>query len=383
MKIILLCGSLERGRDGVGDYTTRLAYELMQQGHKVGILALNDQFLKQEMYSITKFESPMSLTQLRLPSIWSIKKRFEKAKGWIDSFNPDWISLQFVIFSFHPKGLPFGLSKQLLILGGDKRWHIMFHELWVGMEVNATIKYKLWGWLQRNIIRKVLLDIKPRIIHTQSRIFQAQLNRLGFNTGYLPLFGNIPNLHVSHHNKSEDQINSDNIIRLIHFASVRAGAPIDEFAWEVARYSREKEVVVSLTFIGRSGPEKNRWIEAFKSQSLIVESLGELSPESISEYLSTSTMGISSTPIVLADKSGSVAAMREHGLPVLCVTYPWQSPIEWKFEPIPGVFQYRNGIFNEIVEAKKKYNDDWSAVLVASKLAGYFAEQMNFPCLIG
>src|SRR5450432_1611257 len=370
MKIIFVCGSLEQGRDGVGDYTRRLGSELVRQGHKVGLLAINDQYLIEELNSTKETESYIPLTQLRLPSIYPTKKRFKKAKSWIDNFNPDWISLQFVIFSFHPKGLPFALSRRLLNLGKEKRWHIMFHELWVGMEVNATIKYKLWGWLQRNIIRKVLLEIKPRIIHTQSRIFQAQLNRLGFNTGYLPLFGNIPNLHVSHHNKSEDQINSDNIIRLIHFASVRAGAPIDEFACEVARYSREKEVVVSLTFIGRSGPEQNRWIEAFKSQSVIVESLGELSPESISEYLSNSTMGISSTPIILADKSGSVAAMREHGLPVLCVTYPWQSPIEWKFEPIPGVFQYRNGIFNEIVEAKKKYNDDWSAVLVASKLAG-------------
>ncbi|HMC86673.1 MAG TPA: hypothetical protein VKI61_14195, partial [Chitinophagaceae bacterium] len=186
MKIIFVCGSLEHGRDGVGDYTERLASELTLQGHKVGLLSLNDQYLKQEIESTKQFDGCLSPIKLRLPSILPTKKRFKKAKAWINDFNPDWISLQFVIFSFHPKGLPFGLSKRLLNLGKEKRWHIMFHELWLGMDLNATKKNKLWGWLQMKIIRKVLADIKPLLIHTQSRLYQAQLAKLGFDSGYLP-----------------------------------------------------------------------------------------------------------------------------------------------------------------------------------------------------
>jgi len=47
------------------------------------------------------------------------------------------------------------------------------------------------------------------------------------------------------------------------------------------------------------------------------------------------------------------------------------------FEPIPGVFQYRNGIFKELLESKKKYDSDSSAATVSSKLAVCFMDEMN------
>src|SRR5450432_311845 len=382
MKIIFLCGSLEHARDGVGDYSERLASELIKQGHKVGLLALNDQYLKQELESTRNSDSYMPLSQLRLPSIWPMKKRFNTAKAWINDFNPDWISLQFVIFAFHPKGLPFGLSRRLLNLGKEKRWHIMFHELWLGMDLKASKKNKLWGWLQMKIIRKVLADIKPLLIHTQSRLYQSQLTKLGFDSGYLPLFGNIPNLYVDISEKPSNQINSNKKIRLIHFATVHTGAPINEFAREVARYSNEMVIPISLIFIGLSGPEQDKWIDAFESQGLFVESFGELSSSRISELLSGSTVGISSTPITLAEKSGSIAAMREHGLPVICISYPWLAPKGSNFESLSGVFQYQNGIFKEIVESKKKYNDGYSALSISTKLAGCFSAQMTQASLI-
>jgi hypothetical protein len=377
LKVVFLCGSLEPGKDGVGDYSMRLATEMIKLNFTVALIALNDQHINGKVFETKQFENNLEIPQLRLPSEWSTGKRFEYAKDWISRFNPDWISLQFVIFSFHPKGLPFGLSKQLLLLARGKRWHIMFHELWLGMDINATRKNRLWGWLQKNIIKKVLVDIKPALIHTQSRFYQVQLTKMSFDAGYLPLFGNIPNQYPDNSDKSLSHINSSNKIRLVHFATVHAGAPIDEFAKEVARYSNEMDIQISLTFIGRSGPEQNKWIESFESQNLFAESLGELAPASISELLSSSTMGISSTPIILAEKSGSIAAMLEHGLPVLCIAYPWLAPKGLNIETLPGVFQYTNGIFKQIIESKKKYNDGFSVESVSSKLASCFNTQMN------
>jgi len=376
MRIIFLCGSIEIGADGVGDYSRILAAEMIKQGHHAGIVALYDRNVSDKCEE-TQNVDDIKIPVCRIPAHCSSRRRFSLAKEWIFLFNPDWISLQFVIFTFHQKGLPFGISRQLLNLGNQRRWHIMFHELWLGMDINATRKNRLWGWFQKNIIKKVIQDLKPALIHTQSHIYQAQLTKLGFDTDYLPLFGNIPNIKINHSDESVDQINSDRTIRLVHFASVHAGAPVDEFAREVARYSNEMDIPVSLTFIGRSGAEQNKWIEAFRSQRLIVQSLGELSPASISEFLNSSTMGISSTPVILAEKSGSVAAMREHGLPVLSVAYPWIAPKELGFEPIPGVFQYRNGIFKELLESKKKYDNNSSAATVSSKLAVCFMDEMN------
>lgn len=381
MKIVFLCGSLESGRDGVGDYTIRLATELTRNGHKIGVLAFNDQYVKHEVEQINQINGTAGLPLLRLPFSFPSNKRIHRAKDWIENFNPDWISLQFVIFSFHPKGLPFGLSRQLLELGGKRRWHIMFHELWVGMDMNASTKNIIWGRVQKYLIKKLVLVLNPGLIHTQSRLFQRQLSRLGFETGYLPLFGNIPYAIRNNSEKKEDHSKSKKIIRLVLFALIHAGAPIVEFAREVARYSMDFDTRISLTILGRSGPEQKKWIAAFKAENLLVESLGEQTPEYISMVLSYSTLGISTTPIVLADKSGSIAAMREHGLPVLCVSYLWLASKNISFEPIPGIFQYRNGNFVESIASTNKYsvssNLESTAIELAIGLSGYKYELLN------
>ena len=48
MKIAFLCGSLEPGFDGVGDYVRMLASEVIVQGHQAVIVAINDTHLKKE-----------------------------------------------------------------------------------------------------------------------------------------------------------------------------------------------------------------------------------------------------------------------------------------------------------------------------------------------
>ena len=46
MKLVFICGSLEPGKDGVGDYVYILARELIDLGHTCLLIALNDQFLE-------------------------------------------------------------------------------------------------------------------------------------------------------------------------------------------------------------------------------------------------------------------------------------------------------------------------------------------------
>jgi hypothetical protein len=42
MNIVFICGCLEPGVDGVGDYSRRLAGELIRMGNKVQLISLND-----------------------------------------------------------------------------------------------------------------------------------------------------------------------------------------------------------------------------------------------------------------------------------------------------------------------------------------------------
>jgi hypothetical protein len=191
MKITFLCGCLEFGRDGVGDYVRRLSGELSKQGHHVSAVALNDYYVFEAVLEKQEFES-RSIRVLRLPSIWKASQRFAHAKQWVDEFNPDWVSLQFVPFAFQTKGLPFFLSNQIFSFGVGRRWHIMFHELWVGMNLESSRKAQLWGRCQEYVIKSLIKKIKPKVIHTQSSLYQLQLKRLGFDSQILPLFTNIP-----------------------------------------------------------------------------------------------------------------------------------------------------------------------------------------------
>ena len=160
MKIIFLCGSLEPGRDGVGDYTRQLASELILNGHQAGIVAINDQHITDKFEGVQNLGS-VSLRVLRLPSHIPALHRFKQARLWIDNFDPEWLSLQFVPFAFHPKGLPFQMGKLLTTLTGDRRWHIMVHELWVGMNKESSLKFFWWGVFQRQLIKALFNKVMP------------------------------------------------------------------------------------------------------------------------------------------------------------------------------------------------------------------------------
>src|SRR5690606_237249 len=92
----------------------------------------------QEMYGffIPTLRLPLHLTKL---------ERCNRAKNWIDSNNPEWLSLQFVPYSFSKRGVPFSIHKQLLHIGGERKWHMMVHELWIGMDTESSKKEILIG----------------------------------------------------------------------------------------------------------------------------------------------------------------------------------------------------------------------------------------------
>src|ERR1700679_2438430 len=112
MRIAFICSSLEPGRDGVGDYTRRLAGELIRQKHPSVIIGLNDTKISEIMSGSQEMEGT-PIPVLRLPSMLPWKERETIARKWLNDFDPDWVSLQYVCFGFHIKGLPQVAHKHL------------------------------------------------------------------------------------------------------------------------------------------------------------------------------------------------------------------------------------------------------------------------------
>ena len=360
MKIIFICGSVEQGRDGVGDYTRRLCATLYKLGYSAGIIAINDSSIAKPE-AVTQKEDDINVEVYRLPSTLARKERYKLAQEWIEEKNPKWLSLQFVPYSFSEKGIPFSLASELKGLGKGRNWHIMFHELWIGMDDSSSIKEKIIGLLQRLIIKSMVFQLKPITIHTQTHIYKHHLKDLGYQSSLLPLFSNIP-VYKEHKNSEKDDIT------FVIFGGIHANAPIKKFIKEASEYFSKIGKTISLITIGRNGKELDNWIHIWNSSGLSTKQMGEQSKEVISTTLSNADYGICTTPLVLSEKSGSVAAMHLHNLPVICVARNWNTGVQISKKEI-SVMNYQEGNFhNMIVNANTIHKVDNSANKIAKLL---------------
>ena len=346
MRIVFLCSSLQPGHDGVGDYTRRLACELIRQGHVVEAISLNDKYISHECLEVQGFDS-IDLSVLRLPAVLPLTQKLTIAKKYINEFNPDWISLQFVIFGYHSKGLPLWLNK-LATLGKGRQWHIMFHELWLGMELDASKKHLLWGRIQKQIISSLISKLKPNVTHTHTRLYQQKLSEIGVNSQHLPLFGNIPVLYTGE-DLSDKNFKVSKLLKFVIFGHIHPGSAVKYFCAEIARCAAKNNIEASLIFIGNCGTEQENWVANCEDAHIEVHILGQQSADNISKVLREATIGISTTPVALLEKSGSVAAMLEHLLPVICVPRVWEPPNFINLEIPEGIAVYKQGNLEEIL----------------------------------
>ncbi|MFD0750774.1 hypothetical protein ACFQZS_11530 [Mucilaginibacter calamicampi] len=340
MNIILVCSSLEPGRDGVGDYSRLLAGALINQGHACALLALNDKFVRSIQHEV-QLADDTKVAALRIPT-YKLKDNIRDVQSWIIDFNPDWLSLQYVIFGYHNKGLPFNLSKQLSAISQGRKWHIMFHELWLGIAVQESVKLKLWGRIQKYLIKTLIRHLNPRVINTQTPLYQILLQNLGYKATCLPLFSNIPKI------ESVRKVDNSDSIKLVVFGTIHTGALIKELAADAAAYTLKHKKTVLLTFIGACGSQQEKWVSEWQNAGLSVDIMGKQPAGIVSAVLQNSTIGILSTAVAVAEKSGSFAAMRAHRLPVLNISKPWQ-PTGVAIDVPLGVTVYEPGSFEKYI----------------------------------
>ena len=314
MKILFICGSAEPGNDGVGDYTRRMCGEFIRSGHQTQIVSLCDLYLNSCFNEKQLIEDTEVLVH-RIPLSTTNLQRFIWTQNIINIFKPDWISLQFVPYSFHSKGLPFWLPKFLKKLKGSHQWQIMFHELWIGIEREATFKNKCVGFLQKRIICRLKKSINPNVVHTQAKIYQYYLSKIAIKSNYLPLFGNIA-VTASKKNNSE-------LITFVVFATIHNKAPFEKFIIDLKKEMENANKSLKFVFIGRNGDLLDSWISILDHYRIEYELLGPSSEETISQVLIDGSYGISTTPYKISDKSGVVAAMRNHQLPIISIAKPW------------------------------------------------------------
>lgn len=322
MRMALICGGLEPGRDGVGDYARQLGAELERQGHETLLIALNDRW--QTRPGTTRPH------RLRLDPATPPRRRAETARAALLDFRPDWLSLQYVCYAYHAKGLAWQWNPIFARLGGiARRRHLMLHELWSGEGGHPPLRHRIIGLGQRWCVRDLHRHFQPDLVTTSIPLFQRRLSRRGIPSVLLPLFGNIrvaprddPRVVGLLRAAGSQAVYGPRAAFLngIFFGTVHPDFdPAPLIAW-LAQLQRHTGRRMILSLIGRTGPAAMSMARRLTSSLpdwLEVVSLEEQSETIISQALQFADFGINTGTAEYLGKSGTFAAMREHGLPVM------------------------------------------------------------------
>ena len=355
MKILFLAPTLQEG-GGVADYTRRLAHALRELGEDVRRISLNER------------EGEAGEDPDRMEARLSWKSRRDRLQGIIDEFEPDIVSLQYVPYGFHPKGLAIRLPRYLASLNGGFRWHFMFHELWIGEEAHYTPLQRMVGGVQRKIV-SALGSLDPVLIHTSNTEYCLRLQGIGMKAVELPLFGNIPLSVIDPTTRGSLMLRAVPASQshetrwiLVFFGGLLSGwDPRELLAFlhkALIRANIDRCILVRIGKPGKNGKEIWEEIQRAASSEFSFVSVGEASPEVISRHLHAADFGIVTTPLHLLGKSGSAAAMREHGLPLIVVRGNRSPTCEIPEDVvIPG--DSSDGMLSEIgkVPPKERVND--------------------------
>jgi hypothetical protein len=324
MKIAFLSNCLEPGKDGVGDYTRLLARECSKRQHSCLLIALNDSFVNSAR---EETEDGVKIVRFGQNVAWA--RRFAEATKILAAFAPDWFSLQFVCYGYDHKGINPSLARRLKTLVGSVPLQIMFHELWIGTELGATVKHRLIGSVQKHFVIRMIGMLRPKIVQTSIPAYLHLLRKNGVIASQLSLFGNVPiqsrrgdlwiypalqrnGIQISEGNR--DNYWLFGIFGTLH--SIWPPEPLFGYLRNAALRAKKRIVLIS---IGRLGAGKELWdsIARKYANEFHFCCLRERSPQELSEFFNTIDYGIATTPYAIINKSGAVAAMVEHGVPVV------------------------------------------------------------------
>ncbi len=317
MKILFISGSLEPGKDGVGDYTIMMALRCIQLNVNCCILALNDAYITKK--SEQQLISGISVLKVSSKNSWKEKRLL--TENFVKTFDPDIVSIQMVGYAYQSRGWIFGLGKFLKgIFKESVRFEVNLHELWLGFSLNHNWKAKCNGFIQRIALQTFLKSINPFVIHVGNNVYYTLLKAKGYSVRYLPLPSNIEVKREPAFEWIIPEIVADkreNIWVGLFFGSIQGNWDIRVLLNKLMSINvKEKLYILSVGKQGFGNVIWDEMVDKFGSQ-IVFKKFGYKSNSEISELLSFSDFGIGTTPLSLLGKSGTAMAMIEHGLPII------------------------------------------------------------------
>ncbi|MBU6181578.1 MAG: hypothetical protein KGR46_02035 [Verrucomicrobia bacterium] len=315
MRLLFICSSLNSGTDGVGDYTRRLTRALRERGHIVYLTSLSE-----KSGSLKSPEDDEHVLRLTVNLPW--KARLDQLNGFLRASHPEWISLQYVPYGFQKKGTPFSLPSRLASTTSGANWHLMFHELWIGITHSSPWRHKLVGFFQRHIARSLVWRLKPKVVHTSNPLYVELLKRAGIKAARLPLFGAIQldssELEWMKKCLSEDGITDSNRHEWLlagMFGSCYPDFPLEKHVERAANRANQSGKKLALLGIGGGVGTGMEWESRIRESFFcdVARHFGRQTEQRVSAFLQSLDLAIPSTPVEFLGKSSAAASMALHG----------------------------------------------------------------------
>lgn len=313
MKICFLCGSLEPGRNGVGDYSRRLAGELIRNGHEAYLVGINENTLTKPNDE-SQDDEGTPIRAYRWPDNQSWKQRFASLEELLGQTSPTHLSVQFVLYAFDRHGLPYRYTQHFKKLQTSAKLHYMVHELWQ-RSAGMGVKQQIISFLQSRIAQKFLSGPTPVTIHTSLPRMQKTLAQMQQPSRLLPIFSNINPLDLATHHEA-DVGKEDTTLHAAFFSQFTIHPAVVKFIEAFHHDCCARGKALSLTFIGGNAEKAQGSIQTLRmslGDTVPMAHTGKLSPQDLSRKLHQVDFGISPVPRHVIGKSGTAAAFIAHG----------------------------------------------------------------------
>lgn len=313
MKLLFICSSLAPGESGVGDYVRRLAHQLSILSNQVALFSLNDK--------LTCFDCDSNDSHsIRLSAILPWDFKLKVLRVFCSSFEPDWISLQYVAYGFDRRGLPLLLHARLKTICPSAKWHLMFHELWIGPSRNSRYRRQIVSFLQRQIAKNLFKYLHPAVVHTTNPFYSYLLMELGIPNSRLPLFNGIiadpldNDWFIHELTKLGIHDSRDNWFFVGMFGSCYPDFPLCVQAIHAASLAKSLDKKLAFFGIGGGVGTGKSWEEQILKviPTALVCHFGRKDEGQIASMLSNMDLGLPSTPFEVLGKSSAAAAMVQY-----------------------------------------------------------------------
>ena len=294
---VAVLGADLRPSRGVGDFARRIASELKRQG--LGG-AIEDRRISE-----------------------TLDQRVGENEG---------VFLQFVPYAWQLKGF-IGADQRAEIIRrcAGRRVVVYMHELWVGESRNERWRNRVVGWWQRRGVVRLLEALRPESIVTSNSTYQTVLGRHGIDAEVLPLPSNLTEPSETDKAEATAWLEDRGLLENGQFELGAVFGAIHpewnaiEAVQEWGDFVREKGRQPVLLTLGKSGFAAGPILEQLKQEAkgLRVERVGALTAGLLSAFIQRVGLGFATTPWNLIGKSGSVAAFRAAGVPVIVTRNDW------------------------------------------------------------